>query len=146
MKWQLALLVLFLLPGGFAHLEGGEDRTVNGALIDFGWSPAPLYSASSASFSLTILNATSEQPFSENSAWVRVAQGDDILFAGVLSLKEGSAAFSVLPRSSSPVEVTVRSQGIESVFIVPVTATQSIWLVAGGILCVLGMLGGAFRT
>ena len=62
MKRALIFIILLLIiPFTLAHLDAGEDTTVDGYEIDFGYSPSEIDSETKALLSFNLLNETTKE-------------------------------------------------------------------------------------
>ncbi len=78
---RLLFILLFLASLATAHLAGGEDKTLNGYLVEFGFEPETLFAQQHSFLSFNLVNASSLQPINYSSAWIRISQGNDVVFA-----------------------------------------------------------------
>ncbi len=106
----LGTLALLLIPASTAHLAGGEDVTKQGYTIDLGYEPETLRAGGKASFKLSLVNASSNEPVSYESAWIRITRGEEIIFSGTLSPTMSSVTFSTTLHESGDYNVTTRFQ------------------------------------
>jgi len=120
---------------------GGEDKVINGYLIDFGYDPEMLMTDEQIRFTLAILDNETQGTIDFENAWVRVAKGEDIFFASTLARAiSNDVSFLYNFRDPGAHEVTVRFQKysedappelqipetlIETTFIVDVMASHT---------------------
>lgn len=85
---------LFLISLVSSHLENGEDKTINGYIADFGYSPEHLTTKETSFFSLNLVNETTQDAIDITSTWVRISKGDEIFFSGEFEGKDGNSNFN----------------------------------------------------
>ncbi len=102
------LLLILLSVASFAHLDGGEDVTRGGYILDFGHSPEKIASGASATLAFNLLNVTTEKIVAFESAWVRISKDETILFAGTLHPENEHVVFDYSFVSAGEYEITVR--------------------------------------
>jgi len=78
------ILALLLLPAVFAHLDAGEDSTVNGYLLDFGYAPAQPRSLDSTILNFNVVDPATEVPSNVTSLFIRISKEDRVYFSGTL--------------------------------------------------------------
>jgi len=85
----LIILNLFIVN---AHLEGGQDKEIDGYVVDLGWDPEFPKLNEKVAISINIANATDFDIVDPTSVWVRISSERDVVFAGTLNPKLGNAA------------------------------------------------------
>ena len=103
------IVLLSLLSISYAHLEAGEDKPVNGYLVDFGYAPEHPKTGEKVSFALNLVNETTGEPVDADRVWLRIAQ-EEVLFAGTLAAPDANAAFTYIFPKAGSYEITVRFQ------------------------------------
>ena len=99
MKTKLISLMLFvlfiaLIPNALSHLEAGEDKTADGYLLDFGYSPKEPSIDDKVIMAFSLLNNTNQEVIEPESVWIRIASSKEVVFAGTLKQESGNAAFT----------------------------------------------------
>jgi len=91
-----ALLIMMLLFIGLAssHLDGGSDVSVNGYLIDFGYTPDKPMANERTIILFNLLNASTNESIYPDRVWIRISENDTILFSGQFSPVAGSTTFT----------------------------------------------------
>ena len=82
---MIGLLVALALPFALAHLEAGEDKEVDGYLIDMGHDPEFINAGEPFTLSLSISNATTEEQLSPRKVWVRIMKDGQVVFAATFA-------------------------------------------------------------
>lgn len=129
----LLLLLALCAPGlVYAHLSGGEDRSVGQTRFDIGWDPAPIVAGESVTLMIGAADVYTTAP--REHAWLRIVRERDgmILFAGDLTLTSGAATITTLLSEPGAYGLTVRSGEDSSVFTITVAekpVTEHPWAV-----------------
>jgi hypothetical protein len=137
----LILLVILSAGSAQAHLEGGADKVVDGYLIDFGFSPETPTARDSVIFSINLVDNETKQPVAVESAWLRIATEDRILFAGTLHPNQGNVSLSQFFFEKGEYEVAIRFDDsheetiVQSVF--DVSVVENPHLQGGNIVLIL---------
>lgn len=110
MKYLSIFLFALLLPVmASAHLAAGEDRVVEGILVDFGYDPAVLVAGELSTFSMNLVDEEHIVPLDLQDLWVRVDGPEGVVSASRLALVEGNANWQLLLPTSGDYRVTVRA-------------------------------------
>lgn len=80
--FALFLILPFFLSSASAHLENGEDKTVNGYLVDFGYAPEKVIAGEPMNIAFNLVDPKTQQPIDPNNVWVRISSSDNIIFSG----------------------------------------------------------------
>ena len=125
MKYLSIFLFALLLPVmASAHLAAGEDRVVEGILVDFGYDPAVLVAGELSTFSMNLVDEERLVPLDLDDLWVRIDGPEGVVSASRLALVEGNANWQLLLSTSGDYRVTVRADegepGIDETFAVTV--------------------------
>lgn len=95
MKKLIFLIFIFLsFNFSLAHLDAGEDKIVDGYLIDFGYSPETPKSTDNIDFVFNLVNGTTKDPINPTSVWIRISDKDNIVFTGTFHPEFENVAFS----------------------------------------------------
>lgn len=80
----LFTFALLLVPAGavLAHLDAGEDKVTGAYLIDFGYAPAPVVALQPTDLALNLVDNVTQTVVAPARVWVRIADGDAIVFSG----------------------------------------------------------------
>jgi hypothetical protein len=103
-----ALMVIGLVRPAGAHMDAGVDLSVGPYLIDTGWSPNPPVAGEPVALSFGLGDKETEQGIPYESAWVRIASGSKIVFAGAVRASGGTAIFTQTFPTAGEYEMTVR--------------------------------------
>ena len=79
---KYVLLMLLLIPIASAHLEGGADKVVGDYLVDFGYSPGTPIAGDKMLIAINLVNNSEQTVITPESVWVRISNGNDVIFAG----------------------------------------------------------------
>ncbi len=85
---------LFLLQQASAHLDAGSDKIVGEYITDFGYTPATPIAGEKLLLAFNLANASTEEVISPDGIWVRISQGNEIVFAGTFQPKARHVAFT----------------------------------------------------
>jgi hypothetical protein len=149
MHWFLLLVALLFTPAAAtSHLAGGEDRIVGDYLIDFGFEPVTLSTSERSTLVFNLVNATSQEPIPFATAWVRISDSSEAVFAGTFASENGNVPITFTFPRGGEYEITVTfgngSQEITRtsfpIAVKNVAVPQTLLLLGG----VLGGLGLAF--
>ena len=99
----LILLSIFISS---AHLEAGEDKVVNGYLIDFGYEPEKIEDKATLVFNL--VDDATKVSIEYTSLWMRISKEDKIFFAGTFAPEAGSVALTYSFPEAGEYEITTR--------------------------------------
>lgn len=110
--------ILFLLASVFtsesaaAHVGGGgQDKVVDGYLVDLGYDAEEPMASEQTRLTLMLLDNETKGVIDFENAWVRVAKGNDILFASTLErAMSDDVSFLYNFQEAGIHEVTVRFQ------------------------------------
>jgi hypothetical protein len=81
----LLLSCVFLaavVPLSLAHLDAGEDKSVNGYIVDFGYAPAQPKYSDAVTMSFNLVNETTQEVVSPGRVWIRISDSKEIVFSG----------------------------------------------------------------
>ncbi len=125
-RFLFILLVLFIIPIATAHLAAGEDRVVGDYIVDFGYEPEKLTAGENAFFAVHLKNNDTEEVVQFTDVWVRISQGDAILFSGLLNPQSDVAEFSYYFSLSDHYDIKLRFRDgeetvVETTFVVTVS-------------------------
>lgn len=90
------------------HLSAGEDKTVDGYLIDFGYDPAEPQSGQKTVFAINLVNETTLEAIETDKLWIRISSTKDSVFAGNLKPDYGNAAFTFAFPSAGKYEFALK--------------------------------------
>lgn len=88
------LITLIPLPITYAHLDGGVDKTINGYIIDFGFSPEQPRTTDRVTLAFNLMDATTEEVIEPTSVWIRVSSPKEVVFTGTFHPEEKHIAFT----------------------------------------------------
>jgi len=123
MKQSLNQLILFIfiilisLPITYAHLDGGTDKTVNGYIIDFGFSPEHPKTTDKVTLAFNLVNATSEEVIEPTSVWVRISSSEEVVFAGTFHPETKHIAFTYIFPEANEYEIHARFKDNDSTLV-----------------------------
>jgi len=89
-----SIAFIILAQNAFSHLAAGQDKALNGYLIDFGYDPAEPIANEKAVFAANILNGAAKEAINSDSVFVRISSSKESVFAGNLNPENGSVAFT----------------------------------------------------
>lgn len=75
------LLSLFLFPAVYAHLDRGEDKSINGYLIDSGFSPEHPIVGYKVRLAFNLANDTAKEVIEPKSIGMKISSLQEIVFA-----------------------------------------------------------------
>ncbi len=85
----IAAVLLLALPFSFAHLAAGQDKEVDGYLIDMGHDPEFINAGEPFTLALSISNATTQEQLNPRKVWLRIMKEEEgvqkVWFAGTFS-------------------------------------------------------------
>jgi len=113
-----------------AHLDAGEDAVVDGYLVDFGYAPEALQAQKPAEIAFNLVDPETEQAIVFDNVWVRIARGEEIVFAGTLHQEIDHVVFSYTFPSGGNYEINARFKNgaekiVEKSFTVEVAAAEN---------------------
>jgi hypothetical protein len=71
------LMAVLFLPLSFAHLAAGQDKEVEGYLIDMGHDPEFINANEPFTIALSISNATTQEQLNPRKVWLRVMKEEE---------------------------------------------------------------------
>ena len=108
----IALGILVLIPlCSFAHLEAGEDKEIDGYLIDMGHDPEHISAGEPFTLMLSISNATTEEQLSPRKVWVRIMKEGEVVFAGTFAPEARSVMTVMSLPDAGPYTIDARFFG-----------------------------------
>jgi len=108
LKLIILVLTILLVPIAIAHLDAGEDKVVDGYLVDFGYLPDTPTAGDKIQIVFNLLNSSTKEVLEPTSVWVRISNSDTVLFAGTFYPEEGSVAFTYAVFKAGDYEVDAR--------------------------------------
>jgi hypothetical protein len=82
-----SLFLFFILVYSYivsAHLDGGEDKIIDGYLVDFGYSPKDLSANKPIELAFNLLDHKTKEVIEPDNVWVRIAEKDNVIFSAKL--------------------------------------------------------------
>jgi hypothetical protein len=108
---ELAITALLLATLTAGHLAAGEDITKEGYVVDLGYEPAQPVTNQRTSFLLALVNATTQQPASQDSVHVRITR-TDVVFSGEFTARPNTPfAYTFAQPGEYDMQVTFRNDG-----------------------------------
>lgn len=143
MKYRtIFLFAVLLTQSAVAHLEAGEDFSSNGYIADFGYTPAQPVAGSETSLAFNLVNDTTFANVNFDSLWIRVSEGENVVFAG--SLKPGNSNVALTYTFSKEGNYTIESKFYDNgkmlaqaVFSLPVYGDFKLSLLAVALILVV---------
>ncbi len=125
-----SLAFLFVLAPALvsAHLDAGEDKVIGKYLVDFGYAPDAPKVGDHVDLSFNLLDHKTEAVIVPDHVWVRVAQGDNVVFSGTFFPQNKNVIFSQTFFQAGNYDVTTRffdrhnQMIVESVTNLPIAA------------------------
>jgi hypothetical protein len=102
------LFLVLLLPLASSHLAAGEDKVVGEYIVDFGYEPEKLTAGENSFFAIHLKDKESKEVVPFTDVWVRISQGDAILFSGLLNPTDNVAELSYYFSVSDHYEIKLR--------------------------------------
>lgn len=91
---SLAVLGLFLFPSiSSAHLDAGEDIVVGKYIVDFGYAPVGPTANMPVDLAINLEDAKTSNLIVPHHVWVRISQGDAVVFAGTFHPQAKNVTF-----------------------------------------------------
>jgi len=113
------LIVMLISSSQFAaaHLAGGDDITVDGYVVDFGYDPAEPSDADRTIIAINLLNATTNELIVPDSVWVRISNPEDITFAGTFFPESQHVSFTYKFPHGGDYDILIRFNQDNEVFL-----------------------------
>ena len=90
----MLILAIILSDIAVGHLEVGEDKTIDGYLVNFGYDPAKLQAEQKTVFAINLVNGTTGEAISPDKVWIRISSSKDSVFAGNFNPENSNVAFT----------------------------------------------------
>jgi len=112
-----------------AHLDAGEDVTVNGYMIDFGYTPEKPLMNDKTILLFNLLNSTTNESLDPDHVWVRISDKNDVVFSGQFRPINKAVTFTFTFAKPGPYEVMAtfydnNSSLVQKTFILDVQGNQ----------------------
>lgn len=101
-------LILISSPSAYAHLDGGEDVTLGGYLIDFGFSPEQPKITDKVTLAFNLVDDATKEIIEPTSVWIRISSPKDVIFAGTFHPEAKHVAFTYIFPEANNYEILVR--------------------------------------
>lgn len=95
------LLSLFLFPSVYAHLDRGEDKTIDAYLIDFEFSPENPIVGHKVRLAFSLAYDTAKEVIESKSIWTRISSLQEIVFAGTSHSESNEHEITETPKEKS---------------------------------------------
>ena len=87
-------LFFLFFPFVNAHMEAGEDKVINGYLVNFGYYPENIKASDSAILSFSLVNDSTQELIDTTSLFIRISSSKEIVFAGTFHTELENVMFS----------------------------------------------------
>jgi hypothetical protein len=102
------IFLLLLVSISYAHLAGGEDKVVDGYLVDFGHDSEMLEAGKPVILAFNLVDDTTKSVIKPEDVWIRISSVDDVIFAGTFAPQPESVSFSYTFPAAGEYEITAR--------------------------------------
>ena len=103
----LLIMILFigLSSSSYAHLEAGEDKTFDGYMVDFGYSPKTPIENEKIAIALNLLNCSTNEVIEPESVWIRISNKEKVVFSGTFKPEAQHVAFIYIFHDAGDYEI-----------------------------------------
>jgi hypothetical protein len=108
MKFRILILILLFSGVVSGHLEAGEDKVIDGYLIDFGYDPGAPKKGDKVILAFNLVDDETKETLDFDSVWVRISLEDAIVFSGTFHPEDKHVGLSYVFFKEGKYEIVSR--------------------------------------